>query len=154
MVSICHPVLRVKRSVIGYLGHGHGFRPNATVLAEGQWVTFSECLKLFSQQLRLVSGNSWALWKCLSQKNKKSKPIRSYHIYSQNGPDFGQDATVWPEGQWVNTKYGLKINWSWTTNGLRQLLNNFHLKECLSEKFAPPEPREILSQNWSARRSA
>ena len=67
------------------------FGQNATVLAEGQWVTFSECLKLSSYQLRLVSGNSWAIWKCLSLKNKKSKKVRWHHIYSQNGPDFGQN---------------------------------------------------------------
>merc|ERR1711989_57517 len=36
------------RYVLGPKNHGRGFRPKVTVLAEGQWVTFSECLKLFS----------------------------------------------------------------------------------------------------------
>ena len=41
-----------------------------TVLAGGQWVTFSECLKLCFYQLRYVWGNCWAICKCLSQKQK------------------------------------------------------------------------------------
>ena len=80
--------------------NGHGFRPNATVLAEGQWVTFSECLKLCSFQLRLVSGNSWAICKCLWPKTKNWSPVAHIKLFSQIWSKSPKSKSA--GGQWEN----------------------------------------------------
>ena len=85
------------------------FWSNATVLAEGQWVTFSECLKLSSNQLRLVSGNSWTICRCLGSSTKNWTPVTDIELFSQNRLIFWSNATVLAGGQQVNFSDAVKL---------------------------------------------
>ena len=76
------------------------FGQNATVSTEGQWVTFSECLKLCSFQLRLVSGNFWAIYRCLSPKIKNPSPVGDIKLFSQIWSKSPKSKSA--GGQWEN----------------------------------------------------
>ena len=129
--------------------NGPDFGQNATVWAEGWWVTFSECLKLCSYQLRLVSGNFWAFCKCLSPKTKNPSPVRWYWLFSPRRPDFGKNATVLAEGQWSTFSECFKL----CSFQLRLVSgNSWAICKCLRPKtknWMPVAHIELFSQIWS-----
>ena len=120
-----------------------------TVLMGGQWVNISNGLKLVVFQLQMVPGNSWTICKCLSSKTKNPSPVGDIELFLQNGPDFGQNATVSTEGQWVTFSECLKL----CSFQLRLVSGNFWaICKCLSPKIKNPSPVgdiKLFSQIWS-----
>ena len=120
-----------------------------TVLMGGQWVNISNGLKLVVFQLQMVPGNSWTICKCLSSKTKNPSPVGDIELFLQNGPDFGPNATVSAEGQWVTFSECLKL----CSFQLRLVSGNFWaICRCLSPKIKNPSPVgdiKLFSQIWS-----
>ena len=120
-----------------------------TVLMGGQWVNISNGLKLVVFQLQMVPGNSWTICKCLSSKTKNWSPVAHIGLFSQNGPDFGQNATVSAEGQWSTFSECFKL----CSFQLRLVSGNYWaICKCLSSKtknWSPVAHIGLFSQIWS-----
>ena len=71
------------------------FWSNATVLAGGQQVNFSDAVKLCSNQLRLVSGKSWAISKCLWPITKNWTPVTDMRFFLKMAPILVQMPRYW-----------------------------------------------------------
>ena len=120
-----------------------------TVLMGGQWVNFSNGLKLVVFQLQMVPGNSWTICKCLSSKTKNPSPVRWYWLFSPRRPDFGKNATVLAEGQWSTFSECFKL----CSFQLRLVSGNYWaICKCLSSKtknWSPVAHIGLFSQIWS-----